>query len=417
MAAVTSNQPIAGEGLGGHENDHLAEPRPSFTAVNGSTSPLPPSKPRSDQEPQKELNEATTHRSILPNHQHEAPQSPAQSRQDRSANGTEPVRQERRLSPAPASVAPQTQSQTQPSNQPQNQPHPQAPINPQGPTPGPIYSHPSDRPPSTPSQRPETSSEPRGQYPNHSRTPSNQQSNGVMSPQVQKRKRSFDGEHQRRPEFDHQAAYPMNGAPLSPNGPRTHNMDDGPSRERPVYSPRQTYPPPPETYPPPPPDAYHGAPQMRESPPDIYPRPERHQHMRNDYDHPVDPSIAPGQSRTYYSDQQMADSLRQHNRSYDSMPPREAYGTPEDDDEHGQYGDYGANRSSVDLERKRRKRVFSNRTKTGCMTCRRRKKKCDEQHPECKSNSEISARIEIRYSQLQQVITACEGGLFAKDIP
>jgi len=33
----------------------------------------------------------------------------------------------------------------------------------------------------------------------------------------------------------------------------------------------------------------------------------------------------------------------------------------------------------------KRKRVFSNRTKTGCMTCRRRKKKCDEQHPACKS--------------------------------
>jgi hypothetical protein len=33
----------------------------------------------------------------------------------------------------------------------------------------------------------------------------------------------------------------------------------------------------------------------------------------------------------------------------------------------------------------KRKRVFSNRTKTGCMTCRRRKKKCDEQHPACES--------------------------------
>ncbi|PLB34564.1 putative Zn(II)2Cys6 transcription factor [Aspergillus candidus] len=31
----------------------------------------------------------------------------------------------------------------------------------------------------------------------------------------------------------------------------------------------------------------------------------------------------------------------------------------------------------------KRKRVFSNRTKTGCMTCRKRKKKCDEQHPAC----------------------------------
>lgn len=34
----------------------------------------------------------------------------------------------------------------------------------------------------------------------------------------------------------------------------------------------------------------------------------------------------------------------------------------------------------------KRKRVFSHRSKTGCMTCRRRKKKCDEQHPACKSS-------------------------------
>lgn len=38
----------------------------------------------------------------------------------------------------------------------------------------------------------------------------------------------------------------------------------------------------------------------------------------------------------------------------------------------------------IDMDRKKRKRVFSNRTKTGCMTCRKRKKKCDEMHPECK---------------------------------
>jgi hypothetical protein len=35
-------------------------------------------------------------------------------------------------------------------------------------------------------------------------------------------------------------------------------------------------------------------------------------------------------------------------------------------------------------DHKKRKRNFSNRTKTGCMTCRRRKKKCDETRPECK---------------------------------
>ncbi|KAJ5138093.1 Zn(II)2Cys6 transcription factor [Penicillium atrosanguineum] len=39
-------------------------------------------------------------------------------------------------------------------------------------------------------------------------------------------------------------------------------------------------------------------------------------------------------------------------------------------------------RSAIQVAPKR-KRVFSNRTKTGCMTCRRRKKKCDEQHPAC----------------------------------
>ena len=32
---------------------------------------------------------------------------------------------------------------------------------------------------------------------------------------------------------------------------------------------------------------------------------------------------------------------------------------------------------------KKRKRVFSNRTKTGCLTCRSRKKKCDESKPAC----------------------------------
>ncbi|EJP62816.1 Nodulation protein L [Beauveria bassiana] len=37
----------------------------------------------------------------------------------------------------------------------------------------------------------------------------------------------------------------------------------------------------------------------------------------------------------------------------------------------------------VQHDPKKRKRNFSNRTKTGCLTCRRRKKKCDEAKPEC----------------------------------
>jgi hypothetical protein len=48
---------------------------------------------------------------------------------------------------------------------------------------------------------------------------------------------------------------------------------------------------------------------------------------------------------------------------------------------------YSAERKDMGLAQmdpKKRKRNFSNRTKTGCLTCRKRKKKCDEQKPECK---------------------------------
>jgi acetyltransferase-like isoleucine patch superfamily enzyme len=49
------------------------------------------------------------------------------------------------------------------------------------------------------------------------------------------------------------------------------------------------------------------------------------------------------------------------------------------------YAGYGTERRemSAQSDPKKRKRNFSNRTKTGCMTCRRRKKKCDETRPEC----------------------------------
>ncbi|KAF1940187.1 trimeric LpxA-like protein [Clathrospora elynae] len=40
-------------------------------------------------------------------------------------------------------------------------------------------------------------------------------------------------------------------------------------------------------------------------------------------------------------------------------------------------------RAGVQVELKKRKRQFANRTKTGCGTCRHRKKKCDEAKPEC----------------------------------
>lgn len=122
--------------------------------------------------------------------------------------------------------------------------------------------------------------------------------------------------------------------------------------------------------------------------------------MRNEYDNRVEGNIAPG--RPYYSEARMAEALQRENNSYDSMPMHESqFGSPDDDDDHQhahQYSDYGGTprtQAQRDLDRTRRKRVFSNRTKTGCMTCRRRKKKCDELHPECKSRRTSSPEPSI----------------------
>lgn len=65
-------------------------------------------------------------------------------------------------------------------------------------------------------------------------------------------------------------------------------------------------------------------------------------------------------------------------------------GSPDGDDGdrsmslyHSSYGEHRPD-SMLQHDPKKRKRNFSNRTKTGCLTCRKRKKKCDEQKPECK---------------------------------
>jgi hypothetical protein len=58
-----------------------------------------------------------------------------------------------------------------------------------------------------------------------------------------------------------------------------------------------------------------------------------------------------------------------------------------EDRPHSLYGSYPPDHrqdSILQHDPKKRKRNFSNRTKTGCLTCRKRKKKCDEQKPECK---------------------------------
>jgi white-opaque regulator 2 len=85
------------------------------------------------------------------------------------------------------------------------------------------------------------------------------------------------------------------------------------------------------------------------------------------------------------SDAQLAEALQRETHAQNSHRGWGIGGRPEDDDPADQYGAYGADRTSQGAVQAgpKRKRVFSNRTKTGCMTCRKRKKKCDEGHPYC----------------------------------
>lgn len=90
------------------------------------------------------------------------------------------------------------------------------------------------------------------------------------------------------------------------------------------------------------------------------------------------------------SDAQLAEALQCEAQSHDAGP--KGWGTVSRPMESGVHSEqpsplpaYSQDRSQAAVQvGPKRKRVFSNRTKTGCMTCRRRKKKCDEQHPACK---------------------------------
>lgn len=85
-----------------------------------------------------------------------------------------------------------------------------------------------------------------------------------------------------------------------------------------------------------------------------------------------------------HADDQMSDSAR---RSGGHAESDYGNGSPEGDDRsmHMYSGTYSSEHRGDILQHdpKKRKRNFSNRTKTGCLTCRKRKKKCDEQKPEC----------------------------------
>lgn len=71
--------------------------------------------------------------------------------------------------------------------------------------------------------------------------------------------------------------------------------------------------------------------------------------------------------------------------AHSALPPvsHVSMGPMSDSNGHDDTSPTELTRAGVQVELKKRKRQFANRTKTGCGTCRRRKKKCDETKPEC----------------------------------
>lgn len=87
------------------------------------------------------------------------------------------------------------------------------------------------------------------------------------------------------------------------------------------------------------------------------------------------------------SDEHLGEVLQRASQNIDAQQHEYDRRTLSGDDKSADpYSAYPQERRelSAQSDLKKRKRNFSNRTKTGCMTCRKRKKKCDEFRPECK---------------------------------
>ncbi|KAG8169013.1 hypothetical protein KVR01_001762 [Diaporthe batatas] len=113
----------------------------------------------------------------------------------------------------------------------------------------------------------------------------------------------------------------------------------------------------------------------RERDRDSWYSPHERRDDRDPYSQP--PSAAPDSANT---EEQIGDALRRATEDYPQT-------SPDGDDMSmtysGQYTPEQRRDGVVQSDPKKRKRNFSNRTKTGCLTCRKRKKKCDEAKPEC----------------------------------
>jgi hypothetical protein len=109
---------------------------------------------------------------------------------------------------------------------------------------------------------------------------------------------------------------------------------------------------------------------------------------RGDDRNPYDSQQHSATSTHGQSEEQIVEALR---RAGNPADPHSDYPQTSPDGEDRPMAMYGGPYSPdqrrdpvLQSDPKKRKRNFSNRTKTGCLTCRKRKKKCDEQKPECK---------------------------------
>lgn len=133
-------------------------------------------------------------------------------------------------------------------------------------------------------------------------------------------------------------------------------------------------------------------PQSQSDPRDTYGSDAQYRHMipedhrPHHHDDPWPSLRQYSQQGQVTSDEHLSEVLQRASQGLDTPTRDYERPSPGDDERSNPYGGYGHDRRemSVQSDPKKRKRNFSNRTKTGCMTCRRRKKKCDEVKPECK---------------------------------
>ena len=144
--------------------------------------------------------------------------------------------------------------------------------------------------------------------------------------------------------------------------------------------------------------ACHPGSELKNTPPAVHPRPGTTEGSRtpstngpwNEYDSQLINQAQRAQ-QIHASDAQLAEALQREAQGHDAAPKgwgaasRPTIENTIQGEQPSSFPTYPQDRSQTAVQvAPKRKRVFSNRTKTGCMTCRRRKKKCDEQHPACK---------------------------------